>query len=210
MKCKQIKSIDQQQCAKDAAFRYTWPGEDESYICLDHIHHLRRTAEAIGLQLQLIAIINPIRRSVLQDWVMDLPLREQGTLLTGVRGCDLTPKFPLDSTERELVGWLRWTFLVPFDEREVDAEPGCFFISKVPALNNWRASALGHYPWHWLSHLMHCYEVVGYRHPDQFVRATARAVYVKLAHSFHLNPETFEQFETRLSEDRIAKGEVVS
>ena len=27
--------------------------------------------------------------SVLQDWVMKLPLRAQGTILTGIRGCDL-------------------------------------------------------------------------------------------------------------------------
>jgi hypothetical protein len=40
------------------------------------------------------------RVSVLQDWVTELPLREQGTLLTSVRGCDLTPKYPLDSQER--------------------------------------------------------------------------------------------------------------
>lgn len=36
-------------------------------------------------------------RSVLRDWVMELPLREQGTLLTCIRGCDLTPKLPLHS-----------------------------------------------------------------------------------------------------------------
>jgi hypothetical protein len=41
-------------------------------------------------------------QSVLQDWVCNLPLRMQGTLLTAIRGCDLTPKLPLDSTERNL------------------------------------------------------------------------------------------------------------
>ena len=30
--------------------------------------------------------------SVLQDWVMELPLREQGVLLTAVRGCDFEAK----------------------------------------------------------------------------------------------------------------------
>jgi hypothetical protein len=55
-------------------------------------------------------------RSVLQDWVMELQLREQGTLLTGIRGCDLTPKIPLDSTERQLVGFLRFLVMVPHDE----------------------------------------------------------------------------------------------
>jgi hypothetical protein len=87
--------------------------------------------------------------SVLQPWVADLPLRAQGTLLTCVRGCDLTPKYPLDSTARQLVGALRHAFLVPADPREVDSEPGCFLISKPPM--DFKASELGHYPWHWLS-----------------------------------------------------------
>jgi hypothetical protein len=81
------------------------------------------------------------RVSVLQDWVTELPLREQGTLLTSVRGCDLTPKYPLDSQERRVVGFIRYAFMVPADVREVDAEPGAFFVSSVGAF---RASAFGH------------------------------------------------------------------
>lgn len=152
-------------------------------------------------------IPNP-RRSVLQDWVMELPLREQGTLLTCVRGCDLTPKLPLDSTARRLVSALRHAFMVPADPREVDAEPGSFFVSRAPI--DWKASELGHYPQHWLSHVMHSAEVIGYRHPNRIVRETWYAIYAKLARSMHLNPETFEQFEERLSEDRLVTGEIVS
>lgn len=148
------------------------------------------------------------RRSVLQDWVTELPLREQGTLLTCVRGCDLTPKYPLDSTARKLVGALRYAFMVPCDPREVDAEPGCFFISQPPL--DWKASELGHYPQHWLSHVMHAAEVIGWRHPDEDLRFAFRSIYFKIVRSLHLNPETFEQFEARLSEDRIATGEIVS
>lgn len=150
------------------------------------------------------------RVSVLQDWVTELPLREQGTLLTAVRGCDLTPKYPLNSLERRLVGFIRWAFMNPADPREVDKEPGCFFISTAPDLRAVKPSALGHYPWHWLSHVMHALEVIGYRHPDNRTRNDAHATYVKLVLSFHLTPESFEQFEARLSEDRIATGEVVS
>lgn len=150
------------------------------------------------------------RISVLQDWVAEMPLREQGTLLTAVRGCDLTPKYPLNSLERRLVGFIRWSFMNPADPREVDAEPGCFFISQPPDLKAVKPSALGHYPWHWLSHVIHAMEVIGFRHPDEAVRASAHGIYVKLVHSAHLTPETFEQFEARLSEDRIATGEIVS
>lgn len=152
---------------------------------------------------------NP-KRSVLQDWVMELPLREQGTLLTCVRGCDLVPKLPLDSIPRTIVGALRCAFLVPADMREVDAAPGCFFVSKLPHHWDWKASELGHYPWHWLSHIMHAAEVIAYRHPDDVIRMQFLGLYHKLVHSMHLIPEPPEQFERRLSEDRILTGEIVS
>jgi hypothetical protein len=141
---------------------------------------------------------------------MELPLREQGTLLTGVRGCDLTPKLPLDSTERRLVSYLRWTFMVPFAQAEVDLAPGCFFQTLSPMKFEWCASELGHYPQHWYSHLMHCYEVVGYRHPDRGIGGTCFWTYTTLVDSLHLTIETFEQMVTRLAEDRSTPEKVIS
>lgn len=147
-------------------------------------------------------------KSVLQDWVMELPLREQGTLLTAVRGCDLTPKYPLDSVERQLVGAIRYAFMNPADPREIDAEPGCFFRSEPPM--NWKASALGHYPLHWFSHVMHAAEIIGYRHPDEDTAGCWHYIYRKMVLSLHLYPESKERMIARLSEDRIASGEIVS
>ena len=146
--------------------------------------------------------------SVLQDWVIELPLREQGTLLTGVRGCDLTPKLPLEATERQLVGFLRYCVMNPADPREVGIT-GAFF-QMYPPEEGWRASELGHYPLHWYTHLMHSYEVIGYRHPNALLRLQAARIYRHLAESLHLNAETKEQMIERLSEDRIASGTVVS
>lgn len=158
--------------------------------------------------------------SVLQDWVMELPLREQGTLVTAVRGCDTAPKFPVpadehymvengraNGTERHLTAFLRWCFMNPADVREVDV-PGSFFMSTPPT--DWRASEFGHFPQHWYAHIMHGFEVIGYRHPDPHVRATAYVIYNKFVRNLHLNPERQEEFEERLSEDRIATGTVVS
>lgn len=145
--------------------------------------------------------------SVLQEWVMGLPLREQGVLLTGARGCDLTPKFPLDSTARQLTAFLRYCFMVPVDDRETDIA-GAFFQSEPPV--DWRVSELGHYPTHWVMHIMHCFEVVGYRHPDKYAAAVANAIYLKFVDSFHLLPEPKHLMIDRLSEDRIEKGNVVS
>lgn len=151
-------------------------------------------------------LANP-RISVLQPWVEELPLREQGTLLTAVRGCDHTPKYPLDSPERQLVACLRYAFMVPADEREIGIEPGAFFQTQLPTF---KPSAIGHYPQHWFAHVMHASEVIGYRHPNAALRVAWLRVYREFCRSLHVNPETLEQFEARLSEDRIASGEVVS
>lgn len=145
---------------------------------------------------------------ILQDWVVNLPLREQGTLLTGIRGCDLAPKYiDTENTERRLVAFLRYCILNPADPREVDI-PHSFFQSSPP--KNWRPSEFGHYPTHWYSHVMHCFEVVGYRHPMDHIRNMAQEIYQNMVHGLHLNIETREEMIERLSEDRIKKGTVVS
>lgn len=158
--------------------------------------------------------------SVLQPWVMKLPLRAQGTILTGIRGCDLAPKNPgaIDerygcstgdnTVERQLAAYLRFCTLVPADPREVDV-PGAWFQSHPP--EKWKPSQLSHYPLHWYGHLMHCFEVVGYlREPFDEHRDRALGIYVRLAGALHLKHESQEEMLARLREDRIAKGEVVS
>lgn len=158
--------------------------------------------------------------SVLQPWVMALPLRAQGTLLTGYRGCDLAPKHPgsideqygcstgENTVERQLVAYLRFLTLVAADSREIDI-PGAWFQSKPP--EKWKPSQLMHYPLHWYGHLMHCFEVVAYLRPfdDEHTDRTY-GIYTRLAKALHLNPETKTQLIERLTEDRIAKGDVVS
>lgn len=144
--------------------------------------------------------------SVLKDWVMELPLREQGTMLTAIRGCDLVPKFPLDSIERTLTAFVRCAVMNAFDPREIDAEPGCFMQTKIP---KFKASALGHYPHHWVMHMVHALEVIGYRCPDDTFRIPASNAYFKLVKSMHLKPERCEDMAERLTEDRIALNCVV-
>lgn len=146
--------------------------------------------------------------SVLQDWVIELPLREQGTLLTAVRGCDLTEKLPLDSVERQLVASIRCAFMNPADVRKVDSEPGCFFQTEPPL--DWKPSLFDHYPLHWFAHVMHACEVIGYRHPDGRLAMTFSLISWRMAHSLHLEPETRDAMIKRLSEDRIAAETVVS
>jgi len=152
-------------------------------------------------------------KSVLQDWVMELPLRLQGTLLTGVRGCDDEPKLwsrtgVAYSPGRRITAYIRNCFMNPADPREVDFEEGSFFRSEPP--DPFKPSEFGHLPQHWYSHAMHCLEVIGYKHPNFKVRQTAFGLYLKMVHNLHLQPETEQQMMARLTEDRIEKGTVVS
>jgi hypothetical protein len=152
-------------------------------------------------------------KSVLQDWVMELPLRFQGTLLTAVRGCDDEPKSwtrtgVAFSQGRRITAFIRWCFMNPADPREVDAEEGAFFMSTPP--KPFKPSQFGHLPQHWYTHVMHGLEVIAYHHPDKKVADTALYLYGTMVHNFHLSIETKEQQWARLTEDRIAKGTVVS
>lgn len=151
--------------------------------------------------------------SVLQDWVMNLPLRAQGTILTSIRGCDLSEKSLAPaaleaSLERRLVAWIRWCCLNPADPREVDFEPGCWFRSQLP--EKIRFSAIHHFPLHWVGHVLHTIEVIAYAHPHPRIAKEARIVYEAWVSNLHLNPETYAQWSRRMNEDRIMKGTVVS
>jgi len=55
---------------------------------------------------------------------------------------------------------------------------------------------------HYSSHLMQSLEIIGYKHPDDEVRAIARDYYFGLTNMLHLNPENEEQLNKRL-EDSI-------
>ena len=43
-------------CPLIAQFRYTWPGEDESFICPIHAPQLQTLARVMGLHLQIIPL----------------------------------------------------------------------------------------------------------------------------------------------------------
>jgi hypothetical protein len=157
-----------------------------------------------------------LKRSVIREWVMGLPRREQGLLMTAIRGCDLAPKNKDNEEnnkgqppERALVAYLRWLVMVPADEREVDI-PGAFMRKQAPHPDSWKPSMFEHYPMHWYTHLMHAFEVVGYRHPDIRVKGNAQAIYKRMVEALHLHPETAQEMAERLSRDRFAAKTVVS
>lgn len=135
-------------------------------------------------------------KSVLQNWVMELGLRHQGVMLCAIRGCDTAPK---DDPSKMLSRCLRQEIL---NAHVGDPAKSISFIELVDVDELGRRMKAflkncDHYPQHYVSHLMHAAEVVGYKKPsEQWLW-----FYQKLCNGFHLNPETESQLDARLNAD---------
>lgn len=139
-------------------------------------------------------------QSILQDWVQRLGLRHQGVLVSAVRGCDDEPR---NSCTKILIRCLRETMLVCHCG---DSAKAATFIEKVDPVELLRRmdevrKNLDHLPHHFVMHLIHAAEIIGYKHPDDRVSQPWMAYYAKLVHCLHLNPETEEQLDRRLNAD---------
>jgi len=53
---------------------------------------------------------------------------------------------------------------------------------------------------HYLMHFIHVTEILGYKHPDESIRAEWHQLYLDFADDLHLNPETEQQMDERLGE----------
>lgn len=51
-----MPECNQQGCELPGAFRFTWPGEDEAFICVYHQGTAETVAEAMGCHVQFISL----------------------------------------------------------------------------------------------------------------------------------------------------------
>lgn len=144
-------------------------------------------------------------KSVLQDWVMTLGLRHQGVLLTAVRGCDTAPK---NDPSKVLVRCYRAVILNPFCGSAKKAQTFIEAVDSTELLSRFLGfrKNCDHYPQHYVSHLMHAAEIVGFKHPDPATRACWTAFYVALCKGLHVNPETEFELDERLNADEVTFG----
>lgn len=142
-------------------------------------------------------------QSVLQDWVMQMPLRFQGVLIASVRGCDGADK---NDRSKPVLRALRRTFLNPADEAECYLD-GAFM--SVEFTDDQRAAFLSDvdcYPVHFILHIMHACEVVGYKHPNDVIGRRFLLLYRALVKKFHLVAEGEDDLDNRLTVKRIVDG----
>lgn len=136
--------------------------------------------------------------TVLKDWVIKLPLMMQGTLMTGVRGPDTASCPNLKPVGR----WIRSLILV-----NGNPENDFMEVQKLPAVEEFEKE-LEYLPIHYFTHLVHCLEIIGYKHPDGNVAAIALEYYFRLCDWLHMFPEPEEEMDIRLSGKSGTTGEV--
>lgn len=56
-------------------------------------------------------------------------------------------------------------------------------------------------PYHYQTHMMHAFEIVGYKHPEPAIREYWNELYLRLARANHLWEETEAQMDTRLGDN---------
>jgi len=51
-----LDRCNQHDCEETAAYRFTWPGQDEAGICEQHANKLKSIANAMGFHCQIIPL----------------------------------------------------------------------------------------------------------------------------------------------------------
>jgi len=51
-------TCNQQDCELEGKFEFTWPGKDKAFICEEHVDKLQSVANAMGMYLQVIPVVN--------------------------------------------------------------------------------------------------------------------------------------------------------
>lgn len=130
--------------------------------------------------------------SVFKEWIFTIPYRMQSVLMSALRGCDTARK---DDNSKYISRALRGILLN-------NADPSNTFIvgdgipeEKYVTAFLWDIDA---YPLHFIMHLTHGAEIVGYKHPDPVLKKWWLDFYKKVVKGLHLNFETEEQLDVRL------------
>lgn len=164
-----------------------------------------------GDRVPRAAIIPPRRQpAVVASWLFSLPLQQQSVVLLGSRGPDFAEK---DHPCKKVVRAYRGTvFMAAKFGRflTVDDEGDTFMTLRAMRGDDaWEAavtelveSNIAMLGPHYLSHLMHGAQIMGYHHPDRDMGRRWGWLHHRIVHDCfgHSTPETREQMDERLSD----------
>ncbi len=127
--------------------------------------------------------------SVLLPWMNGLPLRQQGIILSSLRGYDLSRSVAVKNLNK----WVRSVV-----QHNVDPSSSYMRDITPPEIDRDLKEDLECCSMHYVLHLMYSLEIIGYKHPDKSTGNEAKKYYYGFADFFHLNAETEEQMDKRL------------
>lgn len=153
--------------------------------------------------------------SVVQEWIYSVPMMQQTVLLTAIRGPDGLPKY---GSVKMILRWYRRCVLLSALDGKVLVNPydnsgGSFTGPSLSApIEKWEGGMNTHVdaylreldsiPHHFQMHFMHAAEILGYKHPDNRVRAWWNSVYLRLVNDMHVHAETEIEMDGRLGDNR--------
>lgn len=130
-------------------------------------------------------------KSVVQDWVNNLTLKQQTVLFTALRGPDGLPK---NNVAKQLCKFVRFCVLLNADTNSDFIDPLNMPIEDMIKLTEDHDE----YPHHFLMHLVHTAEIIGYYHPNGAIRHLFITFYIGMCNAFHMHPETRKEMDIRL------------
>ena len=131
-----------------------------------------------------------VKGFVLQDWMGELPWKQQSVVLSSLRGPDTSRPEGVKVITR----WLRGI-------TQNNADPSTDYMKDLPfpSLEKFQRD-LEYCTMHYYCRLMHALEIIGYNHPTEDIRDVALGYYAAMVEFQHLNPETKEQLNSRLED----------
>ena len=132
--------------------------------------------------------------NVLQDWMDHLSFKMQTVIITGIRGCDGLSK---TDVSKHISRAIRGVSL-----RNADTTTTYMNHPIEQTVESARqfVDDLDRYPVHYVLHLAHACEIIGYKHPDELTRGRFHGIYSLIVWSMHLKPETELMMDKRLSD----------
>ena len=130
-------------------------------------------------------------KSVVQDWMSELPFRMQAVVLCALRGCDGQSR---EDPHKPIARYLRSCVLNPAFQKEDDRGT---FMEGAPSSPGVFLRDIDKYPIHWFVHFLHAAEILGCYHPDEDTRDWWSHFYCHGVQSLHFNPESKAQLDER-------------
>lgn len=145
--------------------------------------------------------------SVQPEWVRKLPLQQQSVLLLASRGPDGIDKYnPVKHVHRAYRACIfmaaKYGRMLEWGEKadsfmslEIFADHAAWAQAVDDFLDN-----IDTLPYHYVTHLMHGAEILGYKHPDKKFRDQWRAFFLAVVDHMHLAAESEETMDQRLGD----------